>query len=79
MSGSNQIYKENLLINIRFQAKQHGIKMRVVGENDNRNVRFHAKDGRTCVVWFPTASRIHDMEIQDLKEALKYITNDKAD
>ncbi len=65
-------YKENLLQNIRYTAKQVGGLVRVQGSGDNRRVQL-TKDGRYCAVWFPEDSRVKSIEITDLKDACEYI------
>ena len=67
-------YKETLLGNARYQCKKTGAKLRVRGQGIDRKVVLTAQDGRSCVVWYPTEARVHDLEIDDLKEAIKYIT-----
>jgi hypothetical protein len=63
-------YKANLLRNARYQMKQVGGRVIVHGEH----VKFYAKDGRSCTVWYPVESRVNDLEIDDLKEAIEYMT-----
>ena len=59
-------YKANLLQNARYQMSQVGGRVIV----RNEHVKFYAHDGRTCTVWFPVESRVRDLEIADLKEAI---------
>jgi hypothetical protein len=59
-------YKANLLQNARHQVSKAGGKVTVRKEH----IKFELADGRTFVVWYPVESRVHDLEIADLKEAI---------
>lgn len=67
-------FKANLLQNARFQMQQTGGKIRVA----NQHVTFFAANGRKCVVWFPFDSRVHDLEIADLKDAIREMSGHAA-
>ncbi len=67
-------YKANLLQNARYQMQQTGGKVIVCREQ----VKFYAKDGRSCVVWFPVESRVKDLEIADLKDAIQEMSGHAA-
>ena len=71
----NETYKENLLQNVRYTAKQINGQVRVSWTGNKRHVSLQAMDGRSCVVWYPLESRVHDIEIADLKEACQSIFN----
>lgn len=58
-------YKANLLQNARYQMSQSGGKIVLKGEHV-----YFLKADRSCVVWFPFESRVHDLEIQDMKDAI---------
>ena len=72
----NTCYKENLLQNCRYVMGKHGGKLIVRGERNDRKVSFIGKDGKTCVVWFPFEPRVRDIEIDDMKDALYWITGE---
>lgn len=67
-------YKANLLQNARFQMAASGGSLRLRDER----VYFTAKDGRLCVVWFPVESRVRDLEIVDMKEAIAEMSGHSA-
>jgi hypothetical protein len=67
-------YKANLLQNARYQMAQTNGSLRVRDER----VYFTNSDGRTCVVWFPVASRVRDLEIADMKEAIREMSGHAA-
>lgn len=71
-------YKENLLQNAKYQMKLIGGKIIVRGNGNNRHVTFLTPDGRRTVVWYPTESRAKDLEIEDLKEAIRECTGHAA-
>ena len=64
-------YKENLLKNAKFQVKKAGGKVIVRGFFNERKVSFYGNNGQNCVVWYPRERRVKDLDIQDLKEAIK--------
>lgn len=72
MSQTDQ-YKENLLQNVRYTAKTLHGQCRVSSEGNQRHVTLIAMNGQSCVVWFPIDARVHNLEIADLKEAVKWI------
>lgn len=61
-------YKANLLQNARYQVSKAGGTVTLRGEH----VYFHRKDNSRCVVWYPVESRVHDLEIADMKEAIEW-------
>ena len=71
-------YKVNLLKNARFQMKRSGGRIAVRGSGVDRTVSFYTADGRSCVVWFPTESRVNAIEEKDIKDAIEYMSGFKA-
>ena len=71
-------YKENLLTNARFQVERAGGKVRIKGNGNNRKVCFQSTEGRIAEVWFPVESRVKDLEIADLKEAIREFSGSEA-
>ncbi len=71
MYENNDVFKENLLQNARYQMKRVGGKVIVRGRGLDRKVSFYANNGRNCVVWYPTESRYEHIEIGDLQDALQ--------
>jgi len=67
------VYKENLLVQVKYLAKQQGGKVRVTGQGIQRHVSLKNAVGLTCVVWYPVEARIHNNEIGDLKEACQWV------
>jgi hypothetical protein len=67
-------YKANLLQNARYQMSQTKGSVRVRDER----VYFTNAQGRTCVVWFPVESRVRDLEIADMKEAIQEMSGHPA-
>jgi len=70
----NSGYKANLLQNAKYQVGQTGGKVTVRREH----VRFTRKDGQSCVVWYPVDSRVKDLEIVDMKEAILWASGKPA-
>lgn len=66
-------YKENLLQYAKYIVDRIGGKIRVRGSGNNRKVAFYTKRSN-CVVWFPVDSRVNNLEIADMKEAIKFAT-----
>lgn len=71
-------YKANLLQNARYQMAATGGRLVVRGNGNKTRVSFYAKDGRECIVWFPTEPRVKDLEIADLKEAIREMSGHNA-
>lgn len=71
-------YKENLLQNAKYQMALAGGKVSLRGTGVNRHVIFNTPDGRKLVVWYPTESRVRDLEITDMKEAILECTGHAA-
>lgn len=69
-------YKENLIINCRHVMQKHDGRLIVRGRGISRKLSFYAADGRQCVVWFPTETRFNDVEVQDAKDTLHYLTGE---
>ena len=65
-------FKENLLQNVRYTAKTLHGQCRVSYEGNRRHVKLTAMSGQSCVVWYPIEARVHDVEVVDLKEAVRW-------
>lgn len=74
----DQSYKENLLQNARHQMKHSGGRCVVRGKGVDRKVSLYAKNGRSCLVWFPTEARYHNVEVDDLKDAIQEMSGAPA-
>jgi len=69
----DDMYKENLLVQVKDVAKQHGGKVRVTGEGHQRRVSLKSREGQICMVWYPVSARTNDLEILDLKDACQWV------
>ncbi len=65
--------KSKMIADTRIIAKQCGGKCRVESEGNKRRIRLVSSDGRYSCVWFPEQSRVDDLEIKDLVDAVEYI------
>ena len=71
-------YKENLIINARYQMKMTGGKCKVTGKGPARYVILEDRIGRKCTVWFPEERRVKDLEIEDMKDAILEMSGKEA-
>lgn len=64
-------YKENLLVNAKYEAKKRGVRVVKRGLGGMRHICFYFPSGRKLEVWYPEGNgRVNDNEIYDLKEAI---------
>lgn len=64
-------YRANLLLSASYLMRETGGYLAVRGHGNDTHVSFYTKDDRSCVVWFPTEGRVKDLDIADMKDAIR--------